>query len=290
MDILLFQASVYELPSSRRVGVIVHDGSTDTRLWPGPGPDRELLHAYGPGLQEALDRERSKVGAELPIGGLLRLHPGRLHCDFLVWIATRPPERAGRQAPAPDRAMVEHAVCTALDYVAERGVVRIAFPALGAGPGAPEDAERMAIVARACHRWQEDRFERGRATVVEEVLICDPRLSVVTSARRRVSDLVKAAALPPRAVSSAPEPKPAERPSTATKDSSGRKKRLDEVELARARAMAPPWDRTVRYKAGDWFVHGKFGVGRVHEVTPDGYILVLFEDGEVRKLIHGRPA
>lgn len=296
MDILLIQASAYELPTSRRVGVVVHDGATDTRIWPGPGADRELIAAYGPDLQGNLERELDKLDEdELPIGGLLRLHPGRLHCDFLVWVATRPPEDAGRQAPAPDRETIRAGVRNVLEFVAERHVIRIAFPALGGGPGALDDAERLAIVARACSEWYEERFASGKATGIEEVLICDPRLSVVSGARRAVAALVKA---PP------PEPRPATAPAApATRRTVGasgggtrkprasatpKKPRLDEGELGHARATAKPWDRTVRYQTGDWFVHAKFGVGRVESVTPENFIVVLFEDGEIRKLVHAR--
>src|SRR5690606_6435910 len=81
------------------------------------------------------------------------------------------------------------------------------FPALGGGPGALDDAERLAIVARAASEWYEERFASGKATGIEEVLICDPRLSVVTGARRAVSALVKA---PP------PEPRPVSAPTPAT--------------------------------------------------------------------------
>lgn len=296
MDILLIQASAYELPTSRRVGVIVHDGAPDTRLWPGPGADRELMHAYGNDLQDALERELAKVpGDELPIGGLLRLHPGKLHCDFLVWVATRPAEEAGRQAPAPSRETIEQAVRSVLEFVSERHVIRVAFPPLGAGPGALDDAERLAIVARACSKWHEERFASGRPSQIEEALVCDPRLSVVTGARRQVSALVKAP--PAEARPAAPAAAPAARKTAATPRKPGgaraaaaaaRKPRLDEAELGHARATAKPWDRTTRYQTGDWFIHSKFGVGRVQEITPDDFTVVLFEDGEIRKLIHGR--
>jgi O-acetyl-ADP-ribose deacetylase (regulator of RNase III) len=281
--------------------VIVHDGATDTRLWPGPGADRELLAAYGSDLQEVLDRERSKIGPQLPIGSLIRLHPGRLHCDFLLWVATRGPEREGRQAPAPGREVLERAVRSVLDYVAERHVIRVAFPALGAGPGAIDDTERLAILVRACSAWHEERFASRRPSGVEEVLICDPRQSVVSAARRQVAALVKAPAPEARAaaLTGSAERRPAEgRPTErrlAERTAGGRagaarKPRLDEGEVARARATAKPWDRAIRYEPGDWFVHAKFGVGRVQEATHDGFILVLFEDGEVRKLVHARPS
>jgi hypothetical protein len=293
VDIHLVQASAYDLPTSRRVGVVAHDGATDTRLWPGPGPDRDLLQAYGPDLQTALDRERaSTVGGDLAIGSLLRLTPGRLHCDFFLWVATRPPEKEGRQAPAPDKSTLEAAVRTILDFVAERHVIRVALPALGAGPGAIEDAERLAAIARASNAWHEQRFASGKASGIEEVLVCDPRLSVVTNARRMVSSLVKPAPAEQRGVpSSAPTVKAkAATRGKGSRSSAPRKPRLDEAELGHARATAKPWDRQVRYGAGDWFVHAKFGVGRVNELTHDGYIVVLFEDGEIRKLVHARPA
>lgn len=299
MDILLIQASAYDLPTSRRVGVIAHDGAPDTRLWRGPGADRELAHAYGADLQSMLDRERSKMpGGELGIGDVMRLHPGRLHCDFLVWIATRGAEDAGRQAPAPDRATIEAAVRSVLEFVSERHVIRVAFPALGGGPGAIDDAERLAIIARACNQWHEERFASGRPSQIEEVLVCDPRLSVVTGARRQVASLVKVPANEPRAVdpAGAAEKKPAGTRKVAGPKPLGkraaaalaRKPRLEEGELGHARATAKPWDRTIRYQTGDWFVHAKFGVGRVQELTPEGFIVVLFEDGEIRKLIHAR--
>ncbi|MDQ3033039.1 MAG: hypothetical protein M3Y87_11515 [Myxococcota bacterium] len=295
MDILLIQASAYELPTSRRVGVIVHDGAADTRLWPGPGADRELTHAYGNDLQVALERELAKgPDDELPSGGLLRLHPGKLHCDFLVWVATRGAEDAGRQAPAPSREVIEQAVRNVLEFVSERHVIRVAFPPLGTGPSALEDAERLAIVARACSKWHDERFASGRPSQIEEVLVCDPRLSVVTGARRQVSSLVKAPPAEARPAASAATP--TARKAAAPRKPGGaraaaaaaKKPRLEEGELGHARATAKPWDRTTRYQTGDWFIHSKFGVGRVQEITPDDFTVVLFEDGEIRKLIHGR--
>ena len=116
MDIVLLQASAYELPTSRRVGVIVHDGASDTRLWPGPGPDRELVSNYGPDLADTLDRERG--ARELKVGEIIRLHPGKLHCDFLLWASTRGPEESGRQAKAPDADVLRQVVRDVLEFVA----------------------------------------------------------------------------------------------------------------------------------------------------------------------------
>lgn len=290
MDLSLVQANPYELPTSRRVGVIVHDGTTDLRLWPAPGPDRDLLSAFGPDLPRVLDTERTRAGGAIGAGQLLRIIPGRLHCDFLLWIATRGPEDRGTQAAAPTREVIEQAVTSALEYVRERNVIRIAFPALGAGPGQLDDAERLAIVARACTKHYESNLASGRSTTVEEVVLCDPRLSVVTAARRMVGQIAKLAVdAPARVPQSSPPPRAksssAKQPSTARRG----QPRLEPGEVQRARAVARPWDRTVKYGENDFFIHAKFGVGKVVSITPDGFIVCLFEDGETRKLIHARP-
>ena len=291
MDILLAQAKPYALPTSRRVGVIVHDGTTDLRLWPGPGADRDLTEQYGPELTRVLDAERTRAGGSVPIGTLIRLHPGRLHCDFLLWIATRGPEQKGYQAPAPDRETIAAAVRTAIDFASERNVIRIAVGALDTGPSAVDDTERLAIVARTVAVHAEDRSTRGLPSQIEEVIVCDERLSVVTAARRMVGSLAKAPP-PEKPLPGVPAPKaPRAAPAGKKKVGSTRgKPRLDEMAVARARASAKPWDRAVRYGLGSWFVHVKFGAGRVEELTPDGFIVCLFEDGEIRKLIHDRPA
>lgn len=292
MDLSLVQANTYELPTSRRVGVIVHDGTTDLRLWPGPGPDRELLSAYGPDLPRVLETERTRAGGAIAQGQLLRLIPGRLHCDFLLWVATRPPETQGTQAPAPGREVLEAAVTSVLEYVRERNVIRIAFPALGAGPGQLDEAERLAIIARACTKHYESNLASGRSTTVEEIVLCDHRLSVVTTARRMVGQLAKLAVDPPARVPQGSSPPPRKAATKAGGKASPAKRgapRLDPGEIQRARAVARPWDRAVQYRDNDFFIHAKFGVGKVIQLTQDGFILCLFEDGETRKLIHARP-
>jgi len=64
--------------------------------------------------------------------------------------------------------------------------------------------------------------------------------------------------------------------------------KLSEEEIASARATAQPWERTHRYAKTDFFVHAKFGVGYVTDITEQGYIVCLFEDGDTRKLIHAQ--
>ena len=296
MDLSLVQANAYELPTSRRVGVIVHDGGTDLRLWPAPGPDRDLLTAFGSDLPRVLEAERTRAGGSIAPGGLLRLVPGRLHCDFLIWIGSRPAEKRGQQAPAPARETLEKAVRDVLDFVRERNVIRIAFPALGAGPSALDDAERLAIIARACTAYYDDCLATGKANPIEEVVLCHSGLSVVTAARRMVGQIAKLSVdkPPPPVRGAAPSkaPKAGPKATSKTRDSKAPSAprrgapRLDEADVMRARVAAKPWDRNTRYMEGHYFVHAKFGVGRVSQVTPDGFIVCLFQDGETRRLIH----
>lgn len=286
MDVLLFNSSVFDIPSSRRVGAVVHDGASDLRLWPGPGWDRELNEAYGGDLQRALDAERRALGKdELELTEVLRVHPGRLHCDMLAWVATRPSEPGSQRQPAPDAALLERAVLSVLEFVATRSVERIAFPALGQGPGELPAAERLAIVVRAAHAYQERCFASGKAPVVEEVLVCEPSPAAVSQARRLVRDLAGAAAPEPARPA---EPKREGRRRVAGASKPRLKKGLDPDEVSRRRITAEPYDRSRDYTIGDWFTHPKFGAGRVEQVTQEGHIEVLFEDGEKRKMVHRR--
>lgn len=296
MDVNLISTSALNLPSSQRVDAIVHDGTTDLRVWPGPGPDRELLEHYGPELASVLERERERLeGGELPIGGMLRLHRGKLHCDFLLWIATRPPEKAGIQAPAPSKDTLRAAVKSALAFVSERHVARVAFLPLGAGPSAADEVERIVLIAQAANEYHDACYAAGRPTGVEEVLVCHPHASKITEARRQLGRAVKVAEVPAPAREEEAKPrKKAPSPSTGAsgKKSSPRraaKVTLSEDDVARARATAGPYDRGQTYAVGAFFLHPKFGVGRVEELTPEGFILVLFENGETKRLLHSRP-
>ena len=64
--------------------------------------------------------------------------------------------------------------------------------------------------------------------------------------------------------------------------------RLTDEEVANARATAQPWHRTHRYVRSDYFVHAKFGVGYVTDITEQNFIVCLFEGGDTRKLIHAQ--
>lgn len=294
MDVNLISTSALALPSSQRVDAIVHDGTTDLRVWPGPGPDRDLLEHYGSELGEVLDRERERLeGGLLPVGGMLRLHRGKLHADFLLWIATRAPEEAGIQAPAPSAAVLEKAVKDALAFVSERHVARVAFGTLGAGPDAMDEVDRIALIARAANEYHDECYAAGRPTGVEEVLVCHAHSSKIASARRKLGRAVKVAAVPAPAGEEKAAPK-----RRATTAKTGAKKKatskraarvtLTEDEVSRARASSGPYDRTNVYTVGDFFLHPKFGAGRVEELTPEGFILVLFETGETKRLLHAR--
>ncbi|MCB9597516.1 MAG: hypothetical protein H6719_32645 [Sandaracinaceae bacterium] len=294
MDVQLIASSVLDLPSSQRVDAIVHDGTTDLTLWRPPGPDRDLLEQFGDELPRVLDRERVRHPDGLEIGELVRLHRGKLHCDFLVWVASRPPERAGVQAKAPPAEVISKAVIDVLRFVSERHVARVAFGPLGAGPDALPDVERLVLVAKAANKFYEECFAEGRPAGIEEVLICHPHGSKIRDARR---DLGRTVSVVKEAPAPAPEPAPKKRraaSSTTKKASTTRRPRasapvLTADEIGQARATAPAYDRAVRYDPGQHVIHAKFGVGRVEEVTPEGFILVLFESGETKRLLHNRP-
>lgn len=283
MDVTLLRSTVYDLPSKQRVGAIVYDGAADMQLWPGPGSDSDLDEAFGGELQRALDAEIRRVeGKVLPIGSVIRVHPGRLHCDFLAWVATRPPEPGTERQPAPDAEAIRQAVDAALAFVAERNVVRVAFGAFGGGPGELPRQDRLVAIARAATAYHERCISEGRAPVVEEVLLCEPMGEIYRKAANLLRGEVHAAEPVPR-----PRPEPAPRKKRAPR-SGGRAPRLDPDEVSRRRLTAESYSMRSTYATDDWFSHPKFGMGKVTAVAPEGAILVLFEDGEQRKLVHGR--
>jgi O-acetyl-ADP-ribose deacetylase (regulator of RNase III) len=292
MEVLFLNTSLFSIPSSHRVGAIVHDGASDLRLWPGPGPDRTLLDAYGPGLRDALETELDQLGVEeLALGDCARVHPGRLHCDFLAWIATRAPEPGAERSKAPDAALLEKSVQRVLEFVSARNVARIAFAAVGAGPGELPPEDRLAVVVRAARAYEDDCFATGRRQVVEQVLVCEPIPRILALAKKKVATLARSAE--PARIEAPPDPPKRERAPRAASSGTGRARRvaqprLDAAELAVMRARSAPYDRTQTYAQGDWVTHPKFGVGRVELVHPDKKIDLLFEDGSTKTLIHGR--
>ena len=125
-----------------------------------------------------------------------------------------------------------------------------------------------------------------------ECVVCEPRANVLAAAKKRAAALAKTVATPAAAAPEKPKAKRASRAAGSKGASSAKlravKKTLDADEILRARMTAGPYDRTTIYSLGQCFLHSKFGVGRVDEVTAEGAIMVLFEDGERRKMVHGR--
>jgi hypothetical protein len=300
VDILLLQASVLHLPSGKRASAIVYDGTVDLGLWRPPGPDRDLWDAYGDELRAVLDKERKRLpGHALPPNGVLRLHPGKLHCDFLIWAGSRPPHGDTEASAAPTIEGITEVTRKVIEFVAQHDVVRVAFPALGKGRGEAPIADRMAAIVKAVAAYKEACFAAERPTHIEEVIVCDPSSANVAKAKRMVERLARAGyaepAPAPTAASGSSTKTARERssstPKAGAKSGEGRKRgapRLDPSVVAAARARAPMYDRSHVYGEGDFFIHPTFGVGQVKLVKPERMVVVLFETGEERTMIHAR--
>jgi len=291
MDVTLHKHSLYDLPSQLRVGALVHDGSADMQLWPGPGPDTDLRAEWGDELQKALDTELRQLGVkQLEIGQPIRVARGRLHCDFLVWVATRDPEPGTERSSAPKDAGIREAVKNVLAFVAERSVLRVAFLAMGHGPDEIARVDRIVSIAKAAQEYEDACRAAGRSPVVEEVLICEPDTKLFQLSRARLGSLARAIE-PPK-----PKPDPDAKPPRKSKAKSVDGKtptkrgapRLSVDEIDSHRLSSPPYGMRNHYIAGDYFLHARFGVGRVEQVLPEGAIVCIFEDGETRKMVHGR--
>jgi O-acetyl-ADP-ribose deacetylase (regulator of RNase III) len=297
VDLVLNPASVFELPPSQRAGAIVYDGAADLGVWRPPGPDRDLLHAYGDSLSSVLAKERAQLpDGRLEVGQAIRLHPGKLRCDYLIWVASRVEHGETEPAPAPALSEIEALTRAALELACKHGTLRVAFGALGAGRDAADAAERLAAVVRGADAFRAYRLQQGKAVPVEEVLVCAASAADVAKARRLTARLAKAptaapvmsAALSARSQSRAPRaPSKARAASAARRSTKARK--LDATEIANARVRAAPYDRSRSYFEGEWFIHPTFGAGQVQSVLgPERMVLALFEDGEERRLIHER--
>jgi len=238
----------------------------------------------------------------VPIGDAIRIHPGKLHCNYLLWVSSRPPERDAQQAQAPDLALIEDIVIRCLTIAASNNSISVAFGSLGEGPGARPAEERLAAIVRAAHKYQEQCYASGRPARVELVRVCDPRSGVTASARRMVGRLAQTAPEPaPVRFEAEPERTPkktvslgrGKSTSTGAASPARRGKQLEVLnaaEVAHHRTIGKPYDRFTRYREGEWFVHARFGVGQVRKVTPDGAVEVLFEDGSTKKMLHAQPA
>ena len=287
MDVLLISASCFRLPTAQRAGAIVYEGTSDLGLWRPPGLDRDLLEVYGEELVDVLDKERRHLDEKpVSLGTALRMQCGRLSCDFLIWVAGRPPHGDIAAAPPPPESIVESLVHSALTLAADYHISRIAFGPIGAGRGERPAAERLASVVRAASSFAQMRIAAGRAPGIEEVLVCHPGAAAIAAAKRSVAHLARQPAAPKRADAS-----------SGSKAASGARRRRKTVpvamrftddELTQARSSAATYDRCKTYASGEWFVHPHFGVGRVESVLLQRMVNVLFEDGAERKLIHER--
>ena len=301
MDVVLANASVFALPGSQRADAIAYDGTLDLGLWRPPGPDRDLLELYGDTLSAVLSKERALLSSgKLALGAGVRLHPGKLRCDYLIWLGVKPPHGKDEPAPAPALSVIEQAVGAALELASKHDTSRVAFGVFGSGPGQAEASERLAAVVRGAHEFRARLLKKGASTPIEEVLVCSPSSADIAKARRLTSRLTKTVAIEPQA-------RPVERSSTRSSGGGargasspgrsvatpasrkGRSRRLDPEDVALARTRAQPYDRNRTYYEGEWFMHPTFGAGQVQLVLAgERMVTALFEDGEERKLIHAR--
>ena len=277
MDIVVAGLSAYELPSKQRAGAILFDGTLDFRLWTSVPSDRLLSKHYGGKIDTVLAAEAKRApGGVLAPGSILRIHPGQLHCDMLMWIAARDQDKDGNPPSPATVSTLREGLLEAISFVAERHVTRVALPPLGDGPGAPDVVERLVALASVVEHLDESR--------IDELILCagDARNARLVS--RRLGRLANRTLV-------APEAKKQER--SVSKRSAGgskRKKtlRFDEGELRAGIASARTYSPRTLFEQGQWVDHSKFGHGRVEEVSPDGFISIRFADGSTKRLIHGR--
>lgn len=290
MEVTLLNRSAFAIPSKKRVDAIVFDGARDMQIWPGPGLEAKIREHYGDGFQRALDAELKQVpGRMLDIPSVIRVHQGRLHCNFLLWAATREPEPGSTRSPAPSLKMIEEVVTMSLDFALSRHVERIAFPALGDGPGAASVEDRLVTIVKAAQAFYDKAYEEGRALGIDEVIVCVPSAPVFRTVHSRVRNIVKVGALP------APLPKekkPVRRRAASGSKSSSTKAKPKPKGLSMAEANensgAAKYNMRATYAENDFFTHPKFGIGKVIGLPAPGQMECSFEDGSVRKLVHSR--
>src|SRR5262249_46516338 len=154
--------------------------------------DRDLLHAYGDSLTSVLAKERSQLArGKLEVGQALRVHPGKLRCDYLIWVASRGPHGETEPARAPALSEIEVLTRAALELACKHGTLRVAFGPLGAGRDAADAAERLAAVVRGADAFRAQRMQEGKSVPVEEVLVCAASAADVAKARRLTARLAK---------------------------------------------------------------------------------------------------
>lgn len=304
MDITLVNSSLFDVPSSRRIGAMVIDGAADLRLWRGPGVDRDLNERYGGDLDEQLERARTAMAEDLeadalPLGTPVRLYHGQLHCDYLVWVCSRPPEPGVERQPAPAREAILTCLGAALRFAAERHTVRVAVGPFAEGPGALSRVARLALFAEAARAHDRERRDQGAPAVIEEILLCEPDRHAYREARSAVrahGTVDKPLETPgngsvgkPLTARKGDGSSKARSAKSASRRKAAQAPAFTAEELSAAASAATPFRMDARFDAGQWLRHAKFGLGRVERVSPDGYIFVRF-DGEPqeRRLAHAR--
>ena len=225
---------------------------------------------------------------ELP--SVIRVHQGRLHCNFLLWAATREPEPGSTRSPAPSLKMIESVVRMSLEFALGRHVKRIAFPELGGGPGEASVEDRLVTIVKTAQAFSDEAYEAGNALGIEEVIVCVPSAPVFRAVHSRVRNLVKVGALPS---APAPEKKPVRRRAAAGGASSKTTKAKPKpaglsMAEANANSGAAKYNMRATYAENDFFTHPKFGIGKVIGLPAQGQMECSFEDGSVRKLVHSR--
>lgn len=302
MDIVLLHASIFALPASHRADAIAYDGTVDLSLWKPPGPDRDILQAYGDTLTATLAKERALLeGGQLELAQALRLHPGKLKADYLIWVGGRPAHGKTEPAPAPTLEVIEALVQSALTLAGKHDGARVGFGGFGSGAGGADAAERMAAVVRGASAFRDACLHEGRSVPIEEVVVCSINAADVAKARRLTARLAREQPIAP-IPSAAKETRASGAKATraagsgkraaagaAAAGSRGRRKRLDPGDIANARVRAAPYDRGHVYGVGAWFLHPTLGMAQVQDVLPaERMVMALFEDGQERRLIHAR--
>ena len=146
----------------------------------------------------------------------------------------------------------------------------------------------MAAIVRAVSAYKEACFAAERPTHIEEVIVCDPSSANVTKTKRSVERLARAGYADPAAPAAA-TPKPKKAPGEGPARKRGAPKlRPDDIASARAKSGGALMTARVLRNEGEFFIHPTFGVGQVQVVKPERMVVVLFEDGLERTMIHAR--
>ncbi len=288
MDVLLSRDDIYNLPSKQRVDAIVHAGTADLYLQRGPTVDRTLKSHYGDALESNLEQQRDLLEeVNMPDNGVVRITPGKLRCDFLMWVALRAPVEEEVMDTAVQVERLRQGVDALLRFAAERQATRVAIPQWLGQVKFAEDAEHAEHVVRAILTYEEQCYADKRSTGVEEVLVCNLSYALQRRLQQKLGRLVKEM--------QSDEQRNASRSTTASSSRKSRprqsaaKKRLSPADIQEGLQRAKEYRIHATFAKDDWINHPRFGLGRVIEVHPEGMMFTaLFEDASQRRLVHGR--